>query len=151
LIGIFEPPLVLITSLSTFLECQSRQLTLEQLTAIHYMTKSAKHYAAEGTDQRPPAGRRKEAATTPAAPRQTTIPVPQGRASVDSFVLEPFCVFCARHLTADGKLVTCLFSDHRHDSKTQIRSGATDEELIEIIRLRWSKRTDRYSDEPSRR
>jgi cyclic pyranopterin phosphate synthase len=63
-------------------------------------------------------------------------------------VTEPFCASCTRaRLTADGKLVTCLFSDIGHDLKLLIRSGATDEQLIEIISSIWNKRADRYSDE----
>lgn len=63
-------------------------------------------------------------------------------------VTEPFCSSCTRvRLTADGKLVTCLFSNHSHDLKALIRGGATDEEITESIRRIWIKRTDRYSDE----
>jgi cyclic pyranopterin phosphate synthase len=63
-------------------------------------------------------------------------------------VTEPFCSSCTRaRLTADGKLVTCLFSDVGHDLKALMRSGATDEHLIELISSIWRARTDRYSDE----
>jgi cyclic pyranopterin phosphate synthase len=63
-------------------------------------------------------------------------------------VTEPFCSSCTRaRLTADGKLVTCLFSDHGHDLKSLMRNGATDEQLIETITAVWSMRTDRYSDQ----
>ena len=47
----------------------------------------------------------------------------------------------------DGKLLTCLFSDQGHDLKSLMRSGASDEQLIEVISRIWSNRTDRYSDE----
>ncbi|HLF82783.1 MAG TPA: GTP 3',8-cyclase MoaA [Blastocatellia bacterium] len=71
-----------------------------------------------------------------------------GDVGVIASVTEPFCSSCTRaRLTADGKLVTCLFSDHGHDLKTLMRTGATDEQLIEVISSVWSKRTDRYSDE----
>jgi cyclic pyranopterin phosphate synthase len=71
-----------------------------------------------------------------------------GDIGVIASVTEPFCSSCTRaRLTADGKLVTCLFSDQGHDLKSLIRSGATDEQLIEVISSVWSKRTDRYSDE----
>lgn len=71
-----------------------------------------------------------------------------GDIGVIASVTEPFCSSCTRaRLTADGKLVTCLFSNHGHDLKSLIRSGATDEQLIEVIGSVWSKRTDRYSDE----
>ena len=63
-------------------------------------------------------------------------------------VTEPFCSTCTRaRLTADGKLVTCLFSATRYDLKALLRNGATDEEISEIISTIWEKRTDRYSDE----
>jgi cyclic pyranopterin phosphate synthase len=71
-----------------------------------------------------------------------------GDVGVIASVTEPFCSSCTRaRLTADGKLVTCLFSDRGHDLKTLMRSGATDEHLVEVISSIWSKRTDRYSDE----
>jgi GTP 3',8-cyclase len=71
-----------------------------------------------------------------------------GDIGVIASVTEPFCSSCTRaRLTADGKLVTCLFSNQGHDLKLLMRSGATDEQLIEAISSIWSKRTDRYSDE----
>ena len=71
-----------------------------------------------------------------------------GDLGVIASVTEPFCSSCTRaRLTADGKLVTCLFSTHGHDLKSLMRSGATDEQLIELISSVWSNRTDRYSDE----
>ena len=63
-------------------------------------------------------------------------------------VTEPFCTNCTRaRLTADGKLVTCLFSNDGLDLKTLLRGGATDNAIIEVITSLWSKRSDRYSDE----
>ena len=71
-----------------------------------------------------------------------------GELGVIASVTEPFCATCTRaRLTADGKLVTCLFSNQGHDLKSLIRNGASDEELTEVISSMWSKRTDRYSDE----
>ena len=71
-----------------------------------------------------------------------------GDLGVIASVTEPFCSTCTRaRLTADGKLVTCLFSATGHDLKGLLRNGATDEEIIEIISAIWGKRTDRYSDE----
>jgi cyclic pyranopterin phosphate synthase len=71
-----------------------------------------------------------------------------GELGVIASVTEPFCSSCTRaRLTADGKLVTCLFSDHGHDLKSLMRNGATDEQLIETITAVWSMRTDRYSDQ----
>jgi cyclic pyranopterin phosphate synthase len=70
-----------------------------------------------------------------------------GRIGIIGSVTEPFCSSCTRaRLTADGKLVTCLFAETGVDLKTKMREGATDEELNEIIRTVWSNRGDRYSD-----
>ena len=71
-----------------------------------------------------------------------------GDVGVIASVTEPFCSSCTRaRLTADGKLVTCLFSDQGHDLKSLMRNGATDEQLIDVISSVWTQRTDRYSDE----
>lgn len=71
-----------------------------------------------------------------------------GDVGVIASVTEPFCSSCTRaRLTADGKLVTCLFSDQGHDLKLLMRNGATDQQIIEVISSVWTQRTDRYSDE----
>ena len=63
-------------------------------------------------------------------------------------VTEPFCSGCTRaRLTADGKLVTCLFSQQGHDLKALIRSGASDAHLRHTLTSIWQARADRYSDE----
>ena len=50
-------------------------------------------------------------------------------------VSEPFCSTCDRiRLTADGQLRTCLFSRREWDLKTPLRTGASDDELIAILR-----------------
>jgi cyclic pyranopterin phosphate synthase len=50
-------------------------------------------------------------------------------------VSEPFCADCDRiRLTAEGKLRTCLFSLHETDLRGPVRSGAGDEELVEVVR-----------------
>lgn len=71
-----------------------------------------------------------------------------GNVGVIASVTEPFCKGCTRaRLTADGRMVLCLFSDKGHDLKTPLRSGASDRELMELIRTAWRARTDRYSEE----
>jgi cyclic pyranopterin phosphate synthase len=71
-----------------------------------------------------------------------------GEVGVIASVTEPFCRDCDRaRLTADGKLVTCLFSPTGRDLKSRMRSGATDDELAEIMAGTWLKRSDRYSEE----
>jgi len=72
----------------------------------------------------------------------------RGELGIVASVTEPFCSTCTRaRLTADGKLVTCLFSQVGHDLKAPLRNGATDEEIREVIGAIWTKRKDRYSDE----
>jgi cyclic pyranopterin phosphate synthase len=63
-------------------------------------------------------------------------------------VTEPFCGSCTRvRLTADGKLVTCLFSNSGFDLKALLRGGASDKEITAAVESVWRARTDRYSDE----
>jgi cyclic pyranopterin phosphate synthase len=51
-------------------------------------------------------------------------------------VSEPFCSSCDRiRLTADGQLRTCLFSRREWDLKTPLRNGATDDEIVQLIRF----------------
>lgn len=72
----------------------------------------------------------------------------KGEVGVVASVTEPFCSTCNRaRLTADGKLVTCLFSQVGHDLKSLLRRGSTDEEISQAIAAIWRKRTDRYSDD----
>jgi len=63
-------------------------------------------------------------------------------------VTEPFCSSCTRlRITADGKIVTCLFSNIGHDIKEVLRSGASDDQISEFLRSIWTHRVDRYSAE----
>ena len=72
----------------------------------------------------------------------------KGEVGVIASVTEPFCADCTRaRLTANGKLVTCLFSQEGHDLKGLLRSGVTDEALSEAIGSIWRQRKDRYSEE----
>jgi cyclic pyranopterin phosphate synthase len=51
-------------------------------------------------------------------------------------VSEPFCASCDRiRLTADGQLRTCLFSRREWDLKAPLRAGASDDELISLLRF----------------
>jgi cyclic pyranopterin phosphate synthase len=50
-------------------------------------------------------------------------------------VSKPFCLNCNRiRLTADGHLRYCLFAIEEMDVKTPLRSGASDEDLAQLIR-----------------
>lgn len=51
-----------------------------------------------------------------------------------SAVSSPFCTECNRiRLTADGKLITCLFSSKETDLKIPLRSGKSDKEIAYAI------------------
>ena len=70
-----------------------------------------------------------------------------GEIGIIGSVTEPFCSSCTRvRLTADGKLVTCLFAESGFDLKTVLRGGASDEDLTNHISKVWLGRSDRYSD-----
>lgn len=72
----------------------------------------------------------------------------RGDLGVIASVTEPFCSSCTRvRLTADGKLVTCLFSQVGHDLKGLLRKGASDQGILQFVGDLWRQRKDRYSDE----
>ena len=59
----------------------------------------------------------------------------KGKIGIITAVSNPFCDHCNRiRMTADGKLRTCLFSTNETNLKKLIRSGATDETIIETIK-----------------
>jgi cyclic pyranopterin phosphate synthase len=70
-----------------------------------------------------------------------------GEIGVIASVTQAFCGTCTRvRLSAEGKLYTCLFAVKGHDFRELLRSGATDEEISEVIARVWGKRDDRYSE-----
>jgi GTP 3',8-cyclase len=70
-----------------------------------------------------------------------------GEIGIIGSVTEPFCSSCTRvRLTADGKLVTCLFAESGFDLKSLIRSGVSDDEIRAQVAKIWTGRIDRYSD-----
>lgn len=70
-----------------------------------------------------------------------------GEIGIIGSVTEPFCSSCTRvRVTADGKLVTCLFAESGFDLKNLLRSGASDADIQAQIAKIWALRTDRYSD-----
>ena len=72
----------------------------------------------------------------------------RGEVGIVASITEPFCATCNRaRLTADGKLVTCLFSSVGHDLKGLLRRGSTDQEILDFITSVWTGRKDRYSAE----
>jgi len=71
-----------------------------------------------------------------------------GRIGIIASVTEPFCSTCTRaRLTADGKLVTCLFSENGFNLKKLLRTGAKDHEIRRSIERAWEERRDRYSED----
>ncbi len=70
-----------------------------------------------------------------------------GEIGVIASVTQAFCRDCNRaRLSAEGKLYTCLFAVKGHDFKSLLRSGATDDEISQMIARIWNKRVDRYSE-----
>ncbi|MDH2899826.1 MAG: GTP 3',8-cyclase MoaA, partial [archaeon] len=50
-------------------------------------------------------------------------------------ITRPFCSDCDRiRLTADGKIVPCLFDIHEYDVASLLRSGASDLEISEYLK-----------------
>ncbi|NDR53849.1 GTP 3',8-cyclase MoaA [Actinomyces sp. 565] len=75
---------------------------------------------------------------------------PAGQVGVIASVTAPFCTDCDRtRLTADGRLLTCLFSSTETDLRGPMRAGADDEELIRIwAAATWAKPRAHGSDDP---
>jgi cyclic pyranopterin phosphate synthase len=64
-----------------------------------------------------------------------------------SSVSQPFCGDCSRaRLSSEGKFYTCLFATHGLDLREAMRAGASDDELLQMIRGTWEERNDRYSE-----
>lgn len=75
-----------------------------------------------------------------------------GEIGMIASVTAPFCGDCTRaRLSTKGELVTCLFATGGVDLRAPLRSGASDEELAQIVATTWSGRTDRYSEDRSDR
>jgi cyclic pyranopterin phosphate synthase len=91
--------------------------------------------------------------------RHTLTPLPaeeRGSAPAERFLIDggpetvgiiasvtaPFCGACDRtRLTADGQVRNCLFSRTETDLRTPMRDGASDDELLDLIRGEmWRKR-----------
>ncbi|RYZ02519.1 MAG: GTP 3',8-cyclase MoaA [Myxococcales bacterium] len=71
-----------------------------------------------------------------------------GEVGVIASVTQPFCGSCSRlRLSADGQLYTCLFATSGTDVRGPLRSGASDDELVDLVRQLWERRVDRYSEQ----
>ena len=75
---------------------------------------------------------------------------PAGSVGIIASVTAPFCSDCDRtRITADGRLMTCLFSSTETDLRGPMRAGADDDELIRIwAGATWLKPRAHGSDEP---
>jgi cyclic pyranopterin phosphate synthase len=72
----------------------------------------------------------------------------QGEVGFISSVSQPFCGDCTRaRLSSDGMLYTCLFATHGVSLRDALRGGASDDQLLELVRDVWLKRADRYSEQ----
>lgn len=72
----------------------------------------------------------------------------EGEIGFISSVTAPFCGACTRaRLSSDGSLYTCLFAESGVNLKAPLRRGATDQQLLELMRNAWLQRDDRYSEE----
>ena len=68
-----------------------------------------------------------------------------GEIGIIAPVSHPFCGHCSRiRITSDGKIRTCLFSVWDHDLHSQMRRGASDEELADFIRGVVQKKEERH-------
>lgn len=64
-----------------------------------------------------------------------------------SSVSQPFCSDCTRiRISADGKIYTCLFAGTGVDLLSEMRHGASNQELISQIERIWHRRDDKYSE-----
>jgi cyclic pyranopterin phosphate synthase len=71
----------------------------------------------------------------------------EGEIGIIASVTQPFCGDCTRvRLSPEGSMYTCLFAGIGRDLKGPLRSGATDEELAQLIAGQWRVRDDRYSE-----
>lgn len=72
----------------------------------------------------------------------------QGEFGVIASVTKPFCGDCTRiRLSAEGRLFTCLFAGGGTEVKSLLRSGASEEEIKNLLTNTWTQRKDRYSEE----
>ena len=68
-----------------------------------------------------------------------------GEIGIIAPVSHPFCGHCSRiRLTSDGKIRTCLFSVWDHDLHALMRRGASDDELVQFIRVVVAKKEERH-------
>jgi len=87
-------------------------------------------------------------ADDPAAPAER-FRLPDGTTfGIIASTTAPFCRSCDRsRLTADGTWLLCLYAERGVDLRESLRSGASDEELREVVTQAWTARADRGAEE----
>ena len=71
-----------------------------------------------------------------------------GEVGFISSVTQPFCGNCSRaRLSSDGVLYTCLFATHGTSLRDALRSGVSDDQLLDMLRRVWGDRSDNYSEQ----
>ncbi len=71
-----------------------------------------------------------------------------GEVGFISSVTQPFCGDCSRaRLSSDGVLYTCLFATGGTSMRDVLRSGASDDQLLDVLRRVWAGRADNYSEQ----
>lgn len=69
-----------------------------------------------------------------------------GKIGIISPVSHHFCLTCNRlRITAEGQLRTCLFASEETDLRTPLRQGASDDELIGIIRAAIAQKPEKHA------
>ena len=64
-----------------------------------------------------------------------------GSLGIVASVSSPFCSSCDRiRLTADGQFLSCLFAREESDLRTPMRQGASDEQLVELMRAEVNRK-----------
>src|ERR1700678_1861217 len=70
-----------------------------------------------------------------------------GEVGFISSVSQPFCGACSRaRLSSEGRFYTCLFATQGLGLRAPLRAGASDTDILQLIRGVWNGRSDRYSE-----
>ncbi|PPQ63833.1 hypothetical protein CVT24_009783 [Panaeolus cyanescens] len=78
--------------------------------------------------------------------RSWTIPGYQGSFGFISSMSDHFCGTCNRlRLTADGQIKVCLFDANEISLRDKLRSGASDEQMLELIGTAVSNKTEKHA------
>jgi cyclic pyranopterin phosphate synthase len=73
-----------------------------------------------------------------------------GEVGVIASITRPFCGHCERaRLTAEGRVLGCLFAASGLDLRALLRSEASDDALAAALSAFWAGRADRYSEQRS--